>query len=90
MPLFDRVHKESECIHKRNKVGSAEEKERPPNLSQYDTNSLKPKQKQKDSKTLQKQARMETPKVPLKLHCGPKTPSKKASKSGSKIDVEVE
>ena len=31
-----------------------EEKERPPNLSQYDMGSLKPKQEQKGSKTLQK------------------------------------
>ena len=61
-------------------MGSTEEKEKPLNSSQYDTSSLRPKQEQRDSKTLQKRQKMENPKVPLKLHYGSRLPLKSLQK----------
>ena len=62
-------------------MGSTEKKERPPNLSQYDTSSLKPKQEQRGSKPYKNEmTRTETPKVPLKLHYGSRLPLKSLQK----------
>ena len=70
-------------------VNSAKEQERPPNLSQYDTSSLKPKQEQRGSKTLQKWKKTENSKVLLKLHYGSKLPLKRPLKVARKSMVKL-
>ena len=52
-------------------MGSTEKKERPPNLSQYDTTLLNQNKNKEDLKPYKNEmARMGTPKVPLKLYYG--------------------